>query len=178
MRENDNWKSNTRFEELILFQENVSKLPGPRGPRGFSGSSGPQGPRGYNGSNGTPGAPGAPGVPGKPGSIGPSGFNGTRGPKGTTGSQGPPGPRGAGNFSSCILGKVESWANQGTDNDASVSDVMVRICFFLLLISSLSLEKWTCLNWVLTVYLITVFFNSSPFYAKQEIKVGNKDPVK
>ena len=111
----------------MRFQENVSKIPGPRGAQGRNGSAGPQGPRGYNGTNGSygaRGAPGLPGLPGKPGSNGTRGFNGTRGSRGPPGVQG---PRGIGNLSSCVHKKIHNNATPGksSNNDVQVRDVLV-----------------------------------------------------
>ena len=111
----------------MQFQENVSKIPGPRGAQGRNGSAGPQGPRGYNGTNGSNGARGAPGLPGLPGKPG---FNGTRGFNGTSGSRGPPGvpgPRGIGNLSSCVHDFKEESVTRGKSakNNVLVRDVLV-----------------------------------------------------
>lgn len=111
----------------MRFQENVSKIPGPRGAQGRNGSAGPQGPRGYNGTNGSNGARGAPGLPGLPGKPG---FNGTRGFNGTSGSRGPPGvpgPRGIGNLSSCVhdFKKESVTRGKSAKNNVLVRDVLV-----------------------------------------------------
>ena len=111
----------------MRFQENVSKIPGPRGAQGRNGSAGPQGPRGYNGTNGSNGARGAPGLPGLPGEPG---FNGTRGFNGTSGSRGPPGvpgPRGIGNLSSCVhdFKKESVTRGKSAQNNVQVRDVLV-----------------------------------------------------
>lgn len=85
-------KAKNHGDGIVLLPENdMQKIIGPRGEkgeRGFAGATGPQGLKGERGIDGRDGIDGKQGVPGKKGDTGPQGLMGKEGKQGIKGDKG------------------------------------------------------------------------------------------